>query len=381
MKVLLVQKMAGIAGSERYFLAILPELRRRGIDAAFLVIQHPANAAKNEEFVAELRAAGVPVDIMNNRVAASPWLILRLANYIRRSGFDLLQTNLIHADVWGAALKRFFMPRLRLLSVKHGYFESYMSQHGLDPACLRADLPSFLTRWSGTHTDAVISISSALTSFLVKGGLVDAHKVATIPHGFDFSGVRFHADPGQLRFGTPQILVPGRIVPVKQHRLFLRILPEIARQFPTLSVVIVGDGPLLAELKRESLGSGLTERIRWEGFRSNMHDYIRDSDLVVIPSAAEGFGLVVLEAWRHGKPVVAFDVPAINEIIESGVDGELVAPFDTNQLSSRLRTLLLDPERMRALGGAGKRKQIESYGLNAMCERTIEVYQRLMCDR
>ena len=92
-------------------------------------------------------------------------------------------------------------------------------------------------------------------------------------------------------------------------------------------------------------------------------------------------GLVVLEAWHHRKPVIAFDVPAINEIIESGVDGELVAPFDTDQLFARLRALLRNPERMQSLGDAGKRKQIEVYGLSAMAERTIAVYQRLMHDQ
>jgi glycosyltransferase involved in cell wall biosynthesis len=379
-KVLLVQKMAGISGSERYFLAILPELRRRGVDARFLLIQHPSNSRKNDKFIAELRASGVPVDVMNNRFALSPWLIGRLAAYIRRHEFQLLQTNLIHADVWGACVKRCLMPRLRLLSVKHGYFESYMTRHGLDPAYLRTDLMSLLTRWSAAHADGVIAISSALRSFLVKGRLVEDAKTTTIPHGFDFSRVSSEVGPDQLRFGTPQILVPGRVVPVKQHRLLVRILPQLVRDFPAISIVIVGDGPLVAELQREVGGLGLTERVRWEGFRENMHDYIRDSDLILVLSAAEGFGLVVLEAWHHRKPVIAFDVPAINEIIESGVDGELIAPFDTDQLLAKLQVLLRDPARMQALGDAGKRKQIESYGLSAMCERTIGVYRRLIRD-
>jgi len=109
-----------------------------------------------------------------------------------------------------------------------------------------------------------------------------------------------------------------------------------------------------------------------------MHDYIRDSDLMVIPSSAEGFGLVALEAWHHEKPIVAFDVPALNKIMESGVDGELVAPFDVDQLRAKIGSLLADPARMQAMGRAGKRKQTRIYGLDAMCERTIEVYRRLV---
>src|SRR5207245_511692 len=107
-------------------------------------------------------------DVMNNRFALSPWLIGRLAAYIRRHEFQLLQTNLIHADAWGALVKRLLLPRLRLLSVKHGYFEPYMTRHGLDPAYLRTDLMSLLTRWSAAKADGVIAISAALRSFLVK---------------------------------------------------------------------------------------------------------------------------------------------------------------------------------------------------------------------
>lgn len=377
MKILLVQKMAGISGSERYFLSILPELRKRGVDAAFLVVQHPDNAEKNRIFVEELKASCVPVYSVDSRLPISPWLIWRLARFIKKHKFDLVQSNLIHADVWSACVKRFFMPTLRLLSVKHGYSESYQTQHGLDPAYLKLDLMSILTRWAGKYADRVVCISSALESFLVKGKLIAPSKAMAIPYGFDFSNVFTVVEAGKLRFGTPQIVVAGRVVPVKQHHLLIRILPDLISEFPNLSVVMVGAGPLLEDLKRSTHELELSANVHWEGFQSNMHDYIRDSDLMVIPSAAEGFGLVVLEAWNHGKPVVAFDVPAINEIIESGVDGELVAPFDTQQLLRSLRRLLADPERLRMLGNTGKRKQVETYCITTMCDKTISVFCQL----
>ena len=377
MKVLLVQKMAGISGSERYFLSIIPELRKRSVDASFLVVQHPANAGKNQSFIAELKAAGVPVYICDSRLPISPWLIWYLARFIKQHKVDVLQTNLIHADVWGASVKRFFMPALRLLSVKHGYSDSYQTRHGLDPAYLKIDAMSILTRWAGRHADRVVCISSALQCFLVNGKLIAASKSTSIPYGFDFSNAPSVVEAGGVRFGTPQIVVPGRIVPVKQHQLLIRVLPDLIREFPNLSVVMIGAGPLLEDLKRSTEVLGLSAHVHWEGFRGNVHDYIRDSDLMVVPSAAEGFGLVVLEAWYHSKPVVAFDVPAINEIIESGADGELVEPFDTTQLLGTLKNLLSSPERLRVLGKTGKEKLAKKYGIAAMTDRTISAMRQL----
>lgn len=378
MKVLFVQKMAGISGSERYLLSILPELKRKSVDASVLVVQHPSNTAKNRDFIAEMDASGINVEVINSRLSISPWLIWKLANFISRQGIDLLQTNLIHADVWGACVKRFMLPRLKLLSVKHGYSDSYQTAHGLDPSFLKPDLMAWLTRWAASQSDCVISISAALGDFLVKGKLVAETKSRVVPYGFDFVHAPSLVPPGAVRFGTPQIVVPGRVVAVKQHHLLISILPELVEAFPALSVVMVGAGPLLDQLKENCDSIGLSKHVRWEGFRGNMHDYLRDSDLAVIPSAAEGFGLVVLEAWHHAKPVVAFDVPALNEIVNSDVDGILIPPFDKLRLLKSLKALLADPLKMQSIGSAGKKKQIYTYGLDAMCAATIGVYKELL---
>ena len=378
MKVLLLQKMAGISGSERYFLSILPELRRRGVDASFLVVQHPANAQKNLPFIAELRAAGVPVHVFDARLSLTPLLIWRIARLIQREGIDVLHSNLIHADVWGACVKLFFLPRLPLVSMKHGYSDSFQSQHGLDPSRLTRNLLTIASTWASRHADRVVAISTALKSFLVKGRLVDDRKALAIPYGFDFSKAPSLVEAGSLRYGAPQIVMAGRLVGVKQNQLMLEILPDLVRDFPEICVVMVGAGPMLESWKEKAAALGVSDHVRWEGFRSNMHDYIRDSDLMVITSAAEGFGLVVLEAWHHGKPVVAFDVPAINEIIESGSDGVLVPPFDTAELRRTLQRLMSEPGALGALGSAGKRKQVAVYGLATMCERTIRVYEEVL---
>lgn len=378
MKVLLVQKMAGISGSERYFLTLLPALREKGVDAGFLVVQHPANAGKNEPFIEELRGKGIPVHVFDSRLSIGPGLVRRLARLMRGEGYDLLHTNLIHADVWGACAKRFFDRRLRIVSMKHGYSDAYQARHGLDPSRLKADRMSLLTRWSARAADRVVCISRGLESFYVKGGMVEAGKATTIPYGSDFSKVHTEVAEGGLRFGTPQVVVAGRLVQVKQHHLLLGILPRLAQDFPQLSVVMVGAGPLLEALVQQARELGLSDRVRWEGFRANMHDYIRDSDVMVLPSSGEGFGLVVLEAWHHGKPVVAFDVPAINEIVESGVDGILVRPFDTESLLAELRSLLASPATIQAMGEAGRAKQKRLYGIDAMTQRTIDVYREVM---
>jgi len=113
MKVLFIQKMAGISGSEKYYLNLLPILKKQGIEVHFLVVQHPENTSKNEAFVQLLRNDDIIVHIIDNRLPISIGIIWKMYKLIQRESFDIVQTNLIHADVWGACVKRFFISGLK----------------------------------------------------------------------------------------------------------------------------------------------------------------------------------------------------------------------------------------------------------------------------
>jgi len=376
MKILFVQKMAGISGSEKYYLNLLPILKRRDVDVHFLVVEHPNNMLKNKMFVELLKKDDIPVHIIESRWPISPSIIWEMYRLIQKESFDIVQTNLIHADVWGASVKKFFKPDIKLISVKHGYDEKYQQQYGFDSRYLKKDLFFHLTKWSAGYMDEVVSISQGLQDLLVEGGMVPAQKASIIPYGFDFDEIEEQTKPCELRYGDPQIIIAGRLVPVKQHHLVLEIMPQLIRKFSGIQLVIVGAGSIEDELKQTSLDLEIEDHVRWEGFRSNMHDYIRDSDLMVLPSSAEGFGLVVLEAWQHSKPVIAFDVPAPNEIIVDGEGGRLVEPFAVQLLYQAIDETLSDRERLQNMGRRGYKILKEKYSLDIMCNKILCIYEK-----
>lgn len=378
MKVLFIQKMAGISGSEKYYLNLLPILKKQGIEVHFLVVQHPENTSKNEAFVQLLRNDDIIVHIIDNRLPISIGIIWKMYKLIQRESFDIVQTNLIHADVWGACVKRFFISGLKLISVKHGYDEKYQQQHGFDPKYLKKDIFSILTKWSAGYMNKVVSISNALQELLIKGGMVSSEKAMVIPYGFDFDDIVEQTKPGELRYGDPQIIIAGRLVPVKQHHLVLEIMPLLIEKFQNIQLVIVGAGPIEDELKEMSRELKIENHIQWEGFRNNMHDYIRDSDLMVLPSSAEGFGLVILEAWEHEKPIIAFDVPAPNEIISNKENGHLVKPFDTQSLFESINEVLSDVKILEDMGKHGYMTLKEKYSLAAMSDKTLHLYEQVL---
>lgn len=378
MKVLFIQKMAGISGSEKYYLNLLPILSKKGVTVHFLIIQHPANRFKNIDFINLLNKSGVIVHIIESYFPISIGIIWNIFKLIQKESFDIVQTNLIHADIWGACVKKFFIPNLNLISVKHGYDEKYQQKYGFNPEYLKKDLFYLLTKWSANYMNKVVSISKSLQELLVKGGMVSSEKALVIPYGFDFDDIKEETKKGELRFGNPQIIIVGRLVPVKQHKLVLNIMPFLKEKFPNIKLVIVGGGSLESELKQLSLKLKIEQYVKWEGFKSNIHDYIRDSDIMVLPSSAEGFGLVILEAWEHKKPVIAFDVPAPNEIITNNVNGILVKPFDTQSLLDSIIEILSNNEERENMGKKGYKTLKEKYSLSAMSDQTLLLYKEII---
>lgn len=374
MKILFIQKMAGVAGSETYYLNLLPELVRRGLVIEFACVEHPDEINKNDVFCASLADGGVRCHRLQARGPVPLKALWKLRGVIAVGQFDLVQTNLIHADLWGALLKILCLGKLKLISAKHGYSESYQAKHGFDPAYLKLDAFSFATRISGLFANRIFCISDGLRDLLVKGRLVSSAKTTTIHYGFDFDDVPRLLEPGKARFGRPQIITVARLVEVKQHEILLDCLPGLVSSFPGIKVVMIGDGPLKERLASYAKKLGVAEHIEWLGFKRNVHDYIRDSDILALPSAAEGFGLVILEAWYNRTPVVAFDVPALNEIISNGSDGLLVSPFDKVEYEESIRRLLADPTRIADMGEAGHRSYCNKYSRDALIKKTQRLY-------
>lgn len=104
-------------------------------------------------------------------------------------------------------------------------------------------------------------------------------------------------------------------------------------------------------------------------------DLLAASDVVAMPSRAESFGIVYLEAWANGKPVIGAQSGGAIDVITDAVDGYLVPFDDVPTLAERIHDLLVDRERARAMGEAGRRKLLDRYTWDAIYARTIAIYQ------
>lgn len=161
------------------------------------------------------------------------------------------------------------------------------------------------------------------------------------------------------------------------------VLMEALARVPGCQLLLVGEGEQRAALQAQVARLGLGERVRFAGEvdDATLHAAYRACDLFCLPSLdrAEAFGLVLLEAMREGKPVLASAIPGsgVTEVAVDGHTATLVAPGDADALAVALRTLADDARLRERLGRAGKERWSRHYRPEAVAAATLALYREL----
>ena len=228
-------------------------------------------------------------------------------------------------------------------------------------------LPFFLIEQWGVRTHRqLIAVSSGIAARL--RALNPAAEVQVIPNGVELmNGSSRELDKADLVF-------LGRIeMEAKGVDLLLQAFARIA-PLVEAKLVIAGDGRDVERVRRLAAELGLSDRIRLIGAIDGAAKsaLLQRARLVCVPSRFETSSLVSLEAQASGTPVLAFDIPALREVVapDSGV---LVSPFDVGAYARELVRLLNAPEQCRAMGEAG-RQFVGRFHWDAVASQQERVY-------
>ena len=233
-------------------------------------------------------------------------------------------------------------------------------------------------------TDAFTVNAKAVGEVLTRRERVPPSKIHTIYNGIDLGALDPSIVDGAVRQqlavgkGAPLIGIVGRLAPVKDHATFLRAAALVLRRVSSAQFVLVGDGPLRAELKRLVHLLDIEPSVHFLGNQTNMAEVIGALDLVVVSSTYEGCCNAILEGMAMAKPVVATAVGGNPELVSPGKTGVLVPPSDSAQLAEAIVKLIKDPQRAVAMGAAGRKRVEARFSLQRMVEETGRLYQHLL---
>jgi glycosyltransferase involved in cell wall biosynthesis len=315
-----------------------------------------------------LRELRIPVHLVTALGKYDPALVWRLKEQLAHDQINVLHTHGYKAAVIGGLAAR--LSGVRHVRTEHGQVEPW---GGTARVKMRAN--ALLGRAaSSTLTDAVVYVSNDIRSRT-------ATKRPAVQEVI-YNGIETPA-PTQIplesrleRDGIFNIGIVGRIAPVKGH---LRLL-QAASKLKHLSQVryqVIGAGPSEAECRRFCQDNGLTN-VCFLGFRSNIHDYLRQLDLLVIPSMHEGLPYTLLEAMFHRLPIIASDVGGLREVLVHEQTALLVPSGDVIALASAIERIVGDPDLRSRLADTAHRDVCERFLASRMASRYLDVYRKIL---
>jgi glycosyltransferase involved in cell wall biosynthesis len=378
MKILFIQKEGGIFGAEHYHLQIIPALRSKGVTIEFLRLYTDYQLGIDSDFVKRLQAMKIAVHQVN--IGRMPGVrdVRQVAGIIRKGSYDIIHSHLIHADLYSALVKTLYKVPSIFVSTKHGYDNAYTAKYGFNHRHVRSTPYYWLSRWAESVMDKSYTISKGLLNFFVDAGLSTRSKMELIYYGFDLPAIQEVPNLSNYRIATHQLCIAGRLVEFKGHAWAMQALAILKTKYNNIRLVIIGTGKHQKTLEETAKHLQVFEEIDWLGYRNDVALWMNHSDVVLIPSRSEGFGVVFLEAFNAGTPVVAFNVPAANELILHEENGLLAAPYNEQELAMCVDRLLESKELARKLAWQAASDLHTKFSLSTMTEATLAFYKRVV---
>ena len=348
-------------------------LANRGHEVHFISYARPA------------RLAGFHPHVTFHRVQVTPYPLFRYPPYdlalasVMRDVADARNLDILHVHyaiphAVSAALARDMLgsARPRIVTTLHGtdftivgiertYF--HPTRYGIE----RSDVVTTVSQWLRTET---------LRFFR------PARDIEVVPNFVDVQRFRPSETESELR----RTLVPAgnRVLSHVSNFRDVKRIPDVVRIFAKANarvpshLILAGDGPALPiaeELEREL---HLEERVHFLGEQEDVERVYAATDVFLLPSEHESFGLAALEALASGVPVVATEAGGLPEVVRDGRSGYLLEVGDVDGAADRVVRLLQDEELRRAFGAAGRADAMERFPETAIVDRYVALYERAL---
>lgn len=290
---------------------------------------------------------------------------VNLVRFIKKENPDIVHSHMFHANIF-ARLTKLFLSVPRLVCTAHSNNEG-------------GSLRMLTYRLTHSFADVFTNVShEAVAVFEKKKAAPMGEMIATL-NGIDTDYFQFvSSERFSLRhkygLGHKKVFIGiGRFHEAKDYPNLLEAFSNLLEKESNAYLLIIGDGALRSDIEQLVIDKKLSESVTLLGIRHDIPYLLSAADIFVLPSAWEGFGLVVAEAMACERIVVATDSGGVAEVL--GGDGFLVSPKNSDALAAAMhKAVLLNDDEAKALGKAARQRIIEKYSLDSVVDNWLKIY-------
>lgn len=359
MKVLHVITSLQTGGAEKLMTDLLPRLRDKGIDTEICLFQ-----GKETQFKEDLAKRGIKIiDLSINKTVYNPINILKLIKIIRNGNYDIVHTHNT-APQFFAAIAGLFCSTI-LCTTEHSTTNRRRSLWWFKP----------FDRWMYFQYQKIICISNKTEENLRYSIKCKSEKILTINNGIDVCKY-YEATPLPIKelaqnCGVALIQVAGFRYQKDQDTAIraLKYLDDNVHLF------LIGDGPRRVGIEKLIKKNQLDQRVHLLGIRDDVANLLRGSDIAIMSSHYEGFGLSAVEAMAAGIPVVATNIDGLSQVVQDA--GILFEHEDETDLAEKIKKLLNNKDTYNKVVERGIARAM-LFDISEMANKYEKVYNSLI---
>ncbi len=287
------------------------------------------------------------------------------------------ETDIVHAHNGRTALAAALAVRLagrgRCVMTQHFLTPNHATQHGP-----KAALSGAAHHWVVGRMSRILAISEAVREAMLARREAPDSKIAVVPNGITAPNPGNAAGTRQslgINVDTPLIVCAARLEREKDVASLISAVKIMRETIPNVRCLVAGEGAERNALAAQIVALGLEDSVALLGFRADAPALMAAADVFVLPSLAEPFGLVLLEAMALGRPVIATRAGGPLEIVMDGETGFLVPPSSPAALAEALKRLITNPALARQMGENGQARFQAQFTVSKMAQATLAVYR------
>lgn len=303
---------------------------------------------------------------------------------------DIIHTHAAKAGLLGRISSILYLKKVKIVHTYHGnVFDGYFSP-------FKTKIILIIERFLAKKTTKIVSISNLQKSDLVnKYYISTSDKISVIPLGFDLT--KFSKNITEKRLKTRKefkidgstilISIIGRVVPIKNHKLFIDVFKYVKEKTDLkVKAIVVGDGSELNNIiiyaSQRKIKSSYKEikdsdDINFASWRSDIDNILAASDVVCLTSINEGTPVSIIESMASGTASISTNVGGVSDIISDSIDG-LIADNDFAKYGEKLLKLIENKKFRSSLASAGQEKSINSYDYSILVNNIEKLYTEIL---